>query len=109
METIGEIVVSVAGVWASLILVALSFATQSYKPKIVLIILGTLFLLMQGGCCAFFANFDRNLGGSGKSLMFPITVVGAIVFLVLSGLTLKTTKNENANKKIDHYKSDALI
>lgn len=84
MDYIAEIGVAFAGLILAGLMLTIAVISRPRGLQIALLAFGALFLLLQGGCCVFLSRLDKNLGGSGDSVINTASMVGAIGFIIIA-------------------------
>ena len=92
MDHIAEI--GVAFAWLILAGIALTVATTTRTRgiQITAIAIGSLFLVLQGGCCIILTQLDKGLGGSGNSQINTVSIAGIIGFIIIAVIILAKRK-----------------
>ena len=85
LDFLGEVGVCLGGVWIALALAAVASRCTPGVGRGILLTLGVVFLLLQGGCVLYFSAMDRGLGGSGESgWLGSLTFLGVFAFLFIA-------------------------
>jgi tryptophan-rich sensory protein len=85
MELVGEILFAFAGIWLALFFVWGASRARVSSNRNILLGVSAIFLLLQMIFALWILGLDRRLGGDGKGLVGPISIIACIIVFILMG------------------------